>query len=197
MIDNYKIIKPLLDFSDNSKFYFLQIIQRRKENPGIPANNRVIKNYFINNLEYLERKWDEIKGLCEFFNARAMLRLNRRSYETIAYKNLQKLAEIMEQKFFKEVKSAFAKVCGTCHAEKEKTWIVDIDEKLDNEGFLILQADINRCQPEGDKIKLIVPSLNGFHLITSPFNVKQFRDESTEFGSVDIQKDNPTNLYIK
>jgi hypothetical protein len=219
VIDNFEIIKPLLDFSEEDKFYFLQIIQRRKENPEVPSNNRVIKNYFFNNMKYLERKWDEIKGLCEFFNARAMLRLNRRSYETVAYRMLRKVAEVMEQKSYNKMKSNYAKVCGTCHAEKEKTWIVDIDEFLGQDELGNLCNIIDSCEPKSDLLKMEetfkelgvdssltrvdtkivaeIPSLNGLHLITRPFNVKQFRDmEGNSFRDVDIQKDNPTNIYI-
>lgn len=201
MIDNLEIIKPLLNFTDDSKFYFLQIIQRRKENPTIRANNRVIKNYFFNNLEYLEGKYDEIKGLCEFFNARAMLRLNRRSYEVITYETLIKLAEGMRQKNFKHTRKQYTRACGKCHAEPKgkKTWIVDVDEHMDQDKYDELCEAINVCQPEDVQEKIVakIPSLNGFHLISRPFNLEQFKDKFPWFGDIDVHGDNPCNLYLK
>ena len=46
-IDNLEILKPFLRFDDPNDFYYLQILQRKKENPQLGSNNRVIKNYYI------------------------------------------------------------------------------------------------------------------------------------------------------
>jgi hypothetical protein len=35
MIDNYALIKPFLSWNNEDEFYYLQVIQRRKENPGM------------------------------------------------------------------------------------------------------------------------------------------------------------------
>ena len=48
MINNLKIIKSLLTFESKDDFYYLQILQRKKENPQLGSNRRVIKNYYIN-----------------------------------------------------------------------------------------------------------------------------------------------------
>ena len=48
------------------------------------------------------------------------------------------------------------------------------------------------------KIVEEVPTKNGFHLITKPFNVEQFK-KYLNFGGIltpDIQKKNPTLLYL-
>lgn len=33
MVDNYELLKPFMVFDDPEKFYFLQVIKRRKDNP--------------------------------------------------------------------------------------------------------------------------------------------------------------------
>ena len=33
MINNFNLIKPLLDFNSEDDFYFLQILQRKKDHP--------------------------------------------------------------------------------------------------------------------------------------------------------------------
>ena len=49
------------------------------------------------------------------------------------------------------------------------------------------------CRPMGDKLIAILPTKNGKHIITSPFDVSQFRQQ---YPNIDIHKDNPINLYI-
>ena len=84
MIDVFNQIKDLITFESDDDFYFLQILQRKKDNPHIGSNSRVIKNYYIGSIEYLEDKYDEIKSVCDQFNARASLRLNKSSYRKVA-----------------------------------------------------------------------------------------------------------------
>lgn len=76
MIDVFDKVKDLLTFESDDDFYYLQILQRKKENPQLGSNSRVIKNYYIGSVEYLENRYEEIRKLCTEFNARAMLRLN-------------------------------------------------------------------------------------------------------------------------
>ena len=45
MIDNFKLIGPLLEFSNDDIYYHLQILRRGKDHPELPAANRVIKSY--------------------------------------------------------------------------------------------------------------------------------------------------------
>ena len=67
MIDNIKLILPFLKFESKDDFYYLQILQRKKENPQLGSNSRIIKNYYIKSEEYLLDRYDEIKKLCEIF----------------------------------------------------------------------------------------------------------------------------------
>ena len=46
MIDVFEKIKHLLVFESVDDFYYLQILQRKKENPGIGSNSRVM-NYTL------------------------------------------------------------------------------------------------------------------------------------------------------
>lgn len=194
MIDNLEIIKPLLTFDSPDDFYYLQILQRKKENELMNSNSRVIRNYYISSLESLIEQYEEIKILCKTFNARASLRLNKRSYEQVAYQTLLATTNTIMNKDFKSVKRSYDRSCGQHHKDKNKKWLVDIDDK---------KADLDRittaikfCEPnEGtDKIICIMPTKNGFHIITSPFNVQQF--ERTSRLTIDIHKDNPVNLFI-
>lgn len=191
MIDNYNNIKHLLTFPDDDTFYFLSVIQRKKENLELGSNSKVIKNYYINSIEYLESKYEEIKNLCNIFNARAMLRLNKRSYEKVAFKTMVNLANSMSNKEYSFIKKSYDRACGESHNDKNKKWILDIDNQ---EVSPIMLAFIDHeCNPIGSKIYDIIPSKSGYHIITKPFDTQEF---SKKFPEVIICKDNPTNLYI-
>lgn len=203
MVDCIELIKDLLVFETNDDFYFLQILQRKKENPNLGSNSKVIKNYYITSTEHLIEKYDEIKSLCNMFNARASLRLNKRSFEKVAFKSLENFANVMQTKEYKHIMNCYDKACGLLNNEKQKKWIVDIDR---NE-LVWLEQIINSVQesePNGNKIIIQLPTRSGIHLITKPFNVIQFKEnlknELSKYFmgeiTIDIHKDNPINLYI-
>jgi len=55
---------------------------------------------------------------------------------------------------------------------------------------------INALRPEGDKIETVIPTKNGYHLITKRFDIQEFNKYMSLQGDVpDIQKKNPTLLY--
>ena len=59
IIDNFDLISNILEWNNKDEFYFLQIIQRKKDgNETGRGNNgaRLIKAYYIFNKEQLERK---------------------------------------------------------------------------------------------------------------------------------------------
>lgn len=199
MIDNIKLILPFLKFESKDDFYYLQILQRKKENPQLGSNSRVIKNYYIKSEEYLLDRYDEIKKLCEIFNARAMIRLNKRSFEKVGFKTMTNLANTMMNKEYSFLNKSYDRACGLGHNDSEKKWIIDLDNtkesRLNDKDLEIYMYWINKCDPDTNKILNIIPSKNGYHLITLPFNIDQFKFYDRE-NIVEIHKDNPTNLYI-
>jgi hypothetical protein len=74
----------------------------------------------------------------------------------------------------------------------EKRWIVDLDTTDENEVVRMTKV-INVTRPEGDKVDAIIPTKNGYHFITKRFDVKMFENV---YPHVDIQKKNPTLLYL-
>ena len=76
-IDNVEIAKSnLLRFDGEGEFYMVLVLKRRKDAKGkmaegVNEDNRLIKHYFVYDKEYLEKKRDAIKALCEQNNARA------------------------------------------------------------------------------------------------------------------------------
>jgi hypothetical protein len=195
-IDNLSLIEPFLKFDSEDDFYYLQILQRKKENPQLGSNSRVIKNYYISSLESLTKRYhSEIIPLCDEFNARAMLRLNKRSYRKVAFKAMQNIANSMCNDEYKFIRSSYDRAVGQSHNDKNKKWILDIDDHVDRNFLLNLRKYLMHRDPlDGvDKVLLEIPTKNGIHVITKPFDRRDF---GVLYPNIEIHKDNPVNLYI-
>ena len=195
MIDNFEIIKPMLKFESEDDFYFVQILQRKKDNPdGAHGNNnsaRLIKAYYINSIEHLDSLKDEMIFFANHFNARVGLNLNKRSYEKTAFNTLKKVAEVMHNKNFQMVKRAWNTSCGI-HNGTDKIWLLDIDQ-IDMEYVNQIKTFVNEVLPQRNKILGLIPSKSGFHLITQGFDLRDF---ANKYPEIEVHKNNPTNLYI-
>lgn len=197
MVDNFQQISDLLNFDSEDDFYHLQILKRKKENPELGSNSHVIKTYYVSSKAYLEQKREEIIALSSLHNARACINLNRRSFEKIAFHLLKKVTDQIMNKDYKSARKAYESVCGGNSNEPLKRWILDIDDKSIDEKNL--RDIIDFLPPFGDKFVAKIETKNGYHLIVNPFDVSRLR-EANDFDNLgynfDIQKDNPTILFI-
>jgi hypothetical protein len=197
MINNFELIKPLLKFENENDFYFVQILKRKKENPEQEGNSRVIKTYYITSQEYLEEKFKEMIILADLNNARVYINLNKRNFEKCALKTAQLILEQCINKDYKACKNAFDSICGRYSSDDDKKWVVDVDTKIMDVG--IIRCINYQCEPiststlGANKIYVKIPTKNGFHLITTPFNCKTFNDK---YPDIDVHKNNPTLIYI-
>jgi hypothetical protein len=194
MIDNIKEIKELLNFSDKNDFYMLYVFKRKKDQPEGERDNhqsvRTIKTYCIESVDHLERRYDEIKQLCEMFKARAYIHVQKQNHKDVSLNMLASLAERIRDGVTNQ-KGLFDSVVGQIKTN-EKRWIVDIDI-TDYHAVYEITKFISTLQPEGPKVESVIPTKNGYHLITSKFDVKTFKEK---FPDVEIQKKNPTLLYF-
>ena len=196
MIDNFDLIEDILSFNSDDEFYFVQIIQRKKDNPGTSGRNnknRTVKSYRITSKKMLSDLKEEMIELAKVFNARVGINLNKRSFEKTAFNTLVKIAGQMNNRDYKSVKSAYDSCCGIHNAISDKMWLLDIDNIKDISEYSPLYKFITECEPVGKKTIAIIPSKSGFHLITKPFNLIDF---GKEYPDIEIHKNNPTNLYI-
>jgi hypothetical protein len=188
MINNFEQIKSLLKFTSDT-FYFLQIIQRKKEVAGISSSNRVIKTYYIDSIEHLDRRKEEIIDLCNYFTARAYININPRSWKIACLQSVRHLAGLVISEQHKGVKTFLNSVCGQYSSNEFKSWVVDLDDK----NLLVLEAtkgDINlRKSAYPDNIIDVIETKNGYHIITHPFDTSNWKGP-------EIHKNNPTILYI-
>jgi len=200
MRNNFEQIRNILRFEDDY-FYFIQIIQRKKENPGLAnSNNRIIRSYNVSSLDKFDENKDEIIKLCEIFNARAYIHLNRRKWSKIALECLRHNAELIANEQYRNIKSSFETVIGRNNGEpsRTKTWMIDIDMN-DLEVVNKIERIINSIEPIDrtvTKLMHTIPTKNGYHMITKPFNRAEFSKYMQLQGDVpDVHTDNPTILY--
>jgi hypothetical protein len=213
VIDNTGRIKRLIAGCGKDEFYMLQIIHRVKdghtkyEPQDQKSTEQVIKTYYVSSPEYLERKMEEIRDLCRMFNARAMFNLNRKSWKQVGLKQLELTAQALgkegkEEKWWKTIKSTVESACGQTGAcDGNKTWVLDIDTKDQNELNNIVDF-VNQCVPfVENKVVAVIPTVHGNHLITKPFDKKTFK---SLYGTIHpgekediIKENNPTILYVE
>ena len=194
MIDNIEHIKQLLNFSDEGDFYMLYVFKRKKDQPEGERDNhqsvRTIKTYCVESVEYLEKRYDEIKLLCEMFKARAYIHVQKQNHKDVSLNMMVALAQRIQDGNLKQ-HHLFDSVVGQLKT-REKRWIVDIDTKDESEVETIKFTINKLCRPEGDKIWETLPTKSGYHLITDRFDVMAFKKS---YPDIDIQKKNPTLLY--
>lgn len=194
MIDNFELIKQTFCFTEeDNKFFHCQIIRRNKDQHGL--ENKTIKTYFIRSKEHLIKLESEIKTLCELFKARAYINIAPKSF--VSLQNLL-LLMLAERNFNNNISNPYKllnSAAGTLKPEKAR-WIVDIDD-LSKERIIkekvneLLSVDLNnRLNP--NYLHFDIPTKNGIHVITPPFNTKEFHKV---FPTVDVHKNNPTLLY--
>lgn len=195
MIDNLDLIKPLLNYEKPGDFYMLYVFKRKKDQPEGERDNhqsvRTIKTYCIESIDHLERRYEEIKQLCEMFKARAYIHVQKQNHFDVSLSMMVDLAQRIQNGQHNQ-KGLFDSVVGQIKT-KEKRWIVDVDTKDETELNAIKFAINKFCQPFNDKVESIIPTKNGYHLITEKFDVMEFKKH---FPEVDIQKKNPTLLYL-
>ena len=209
-LTNFEKLSKFMDFSDPGKFYLALVVQRRKDNPQMDRSERIIKNYMIPTSEKLEYVRDEMETLCEVFNARVYLYINRRSF-----KNTQKaMAKTLIDQICSDSVSNLNHLfdsCSASHGCGDKHWIIDVDlpktEDLDSKKMLSKHLEkkiiehIREIEPTGEKVELVLDTKNGFHMVVKPFDTRKFIDmvEAVDIHNgteIELKKDAMVNLIF-
>ena len=193
MINNIELIKPLLNFDNEGDFYMLYILKRKKDQPEGERDNhqsvRTIKSYCIESVEHLVKRYEEITQLCEMFKARAYIHIQKQNHKDVGMNMITEIVNRIQSGQINQ-KNVFDSVVGQLKTH-EKRWIVDVDETCFT-SVLKIDKFLNTLRPEGNKVETLIPTKNGYHLITKRFDVQTFKEK---YPNLDIQKKNPTLLY--
>lgn len=203
-VDNFELIGKYLEFKSKDDFYFLQIIKRPKENEGLKEGKgnrtRMIKTYYIKSHEHFMNIKDEVAKLCELFNARAYIKMNYCDASKIALQMLKQVSDYILSDNVSGVKNAYNSCCGkfSGNDRNRKYWIIDFDGEEVNEIEKVSYIIDYLCEPlnnEG-KVVTLIPTKNGIHLLTKPFNVLRLQEHLPDFNREDIKKEALTLLYM-
>jgi len=192
MNDNFDKILPLLtevwDTYTIPMSFHVQILQRSKD--GHDKSTRLVAEWFIGSEQRFKFLITAMKSLCNSYDARCYINLNPKRDETVLWKMLKNTAERLETKSYSPY-SLVSSAHDSCNGHGIKRWIVDVDDYSVNSEKLI--SDINRCQSGTPNNNVIcqVPTKNGLHLITNPFNLSQIQLPD----GVEVKKNNSTLLY--
>jgi hypothetical protein len=209
MIDNLNLIKELLNFDKEGDFYMLYVLKRKKDQTTDKSNHqsvRTIKTYCIESIDHLEKRYDEVKQLCEIFKARAYIHVQKQNQKDVSLNMMVELAQRIQNGQHNQ-KGLFDSVVGQLKTS-EKRWIIDIDDSKVPSPMMIAFIEYE-CRPitvvkfddagipigheVGPKVEAVIPTKNGHHLITKRFDVMKFKEK---YPNIDIQKKNPTLLYL-
>ena len=199
VIDNFEIFRSRLEFKEKTDRYIVHIMRRPKDLVGIPEmkaiganeHQRLLRTYYIDSLEYFDRKTPAMKELCETNHARAyilpqvrnnfecLLSLGEKVLETIRLGNWSVKPEHL-------LRSAYCEY----HKSRDKRWILDLDRdemteylydksKVEvvkrtwtpDEVMELVRKNLAACGKDPESA-YFVETKSGRHIVTSPFNLQ-------------------------
>lgn len=194
-VNNFDKIEKLLDFNGKS-VYIVWLVRRNKDgNTSAKGNNknRTIKSYFFQDKAHFDERKEEIIKLCQTFNCRAYIGINRKPMQGIL-RNLQNnVMESLWQFIGGQSPTLNGIIDGAvmkAGTDSEKRWVIDIDDK-DPEFLAVTINTINDAQSSFEKNVIdVLPTAHGYHLITHPFDVRMIVN-----FDIDVKKEGLTLLY--
>lgn len=182
-MDNFSLIRSKLTFVDDFDRYVIHIMRRVKDQAsnmlGSNESQRLLRTYYIGDLEYFDRKIAAIKELCETNNARAYILPQVRNNRDCLI-NLGKLVfENLDNPTIKLDGITRKAVCS-CHKSRNKKWLLDFDDwSLDFFDKILadVKANLIEIGKDPNKDLYVVPTRHGKHIVTSPFNTKLLNEQ--------------------
>lgn len=206
VVNNFETIKNILNF-DGKSVYLVWLVMRNKDgNTQAKGNNRnrTIKSYYFLTKEQLEMRQEEIIKLCDLFNCRAYIGINKKPMNKVLFQLQNTLTDYMQQyfggnEFIPNIHALVDSSVMKCGTEGRRMWIVDIDTK-DRTQIEAIVRIINSCRSSFDcNVINELQTAHGVHLITHPFEIPQYEkliNENTDIREFpEIKKEGLTLLY--
>lgn len=193
------------EISDPDQHIRANLIIRRKDNPNMKGDARVIKRYCFKSYEDFEKNLDEIIDWCNKFNARFYVNPTIKSFKAIAFETLQRLAENLSQNQFSNVKNLYDSVGdANTGVHGKRLWTLDIDNVYDLEPVMLMKDIYDYCTEAGKQIKQLtahfgtVLTKTGIHVLVRPHNYdgEAIRKLSEKYGvEIELKKNVQTPIY--
>lgn len=194
----------LLKFEKEGDFFFLQIFQRRKDNPDLELSVKRVKSYCVYSLEELYSIMPKVEGYCHRLNARAYLRLNKQNALDVTMRCIEQMSKNVRQGNVHKNRTVWDAISGQEGANDY--WLLDVDCEHFNENMLIV-PEIRSILKEHfetvrkqDFFSVKIDTKSGVHIIVKPFDSRIMKDINKQFQDkgipkIQIQKDCNTLLY--
>ena len=205
-INNFDIFRSHLSFKDKTDRYIVHILRRPKdlkndpEMVAIGANEhqRLLRTYYIDSLEYFDKKINAIKELCKTNRARAyILPQVRNNFECLLSLGEKVLETIRLGNFSAKPEHLLRSAYCEYHKSRDKRWILDLDEdcmteyrhtvnyggqtlttrKWTVEEVLELVRENLKTCGKDPNLAYVVKTKSGHHIVTSPFNLQAAEKE--------------------
>lgn len=211
MVNNFNLIKENLTFLNDKSFYFIQILKRKKENPEMKSYSRPIESFYVFSTDQLERLMPHIIEKCEQNRARAYIKMNCLDAESVMLESISVMTQEIRKRNWKSMSSVLNSACGICGKQdgNEKLYLIDLDgefadkkeevieyvESLEPIKYNYTPLDYGLSPEVIKKVKMVIPTRNGVHLLSTGFNMEDFRKVYPK-SVVDIHDDGITLLYF-
>jgi len=176
-------ITDLMDFSNNN-IYFLMVLTRPKNNPGVTKASRVFIREPVRSLESYPDKLEKCRAEAKRIGFKMYIYVSVNARNTInGYENFKKTITEYEcqalhgKEDFKDPLKRIDKLWYSSmmqpNARATKYFIVDIDTK-DNSVLQNVRNIINNwnVKEHTSQILLEKETRNGYHFVTTPFDVR-------------------------
>ena len=116
--------------------------------------------------------------------------------QSVALETISVITQEIRKENWKHISKALNSACGICGKQNgtEKMYLVDIDSKDENY-INEIKTYINQLEPvdNNEKVKMIVPTRNGVHFLSTGFNMQKFKQT---YPGIDVHGDGITLLYF-
>lgn len=179
IVNNIEKIKDLLVFpkGNSDVYYFIQVIQRRKENPDLPVNEIQRHCVWANSIAELDNRLPRIIAVCEKYNARAYISCIPRSIERFTKECLLELTlRVCTENYDKPWNIQKKVALRRCTAKTKGVipkpyWLLDVDSK-DQDDCVEIENYIGKYT----KVVKTLDSLNGYHIVIEAFDITKLKD---------------------
>lgn len=208
MTDNFKRFRPFMQLPEEEggdAYYVIELVRRGKDCPDLPAANYHFKNYYIDTLKKYDGVQKEIRILCRELRLRAYVSVNRKSFRQVTMNTIAEMSRRAALDDFRRPYAVFESCSGKFVDKDDKHWVVDVDDCSFGDEcpktpvWGQFAERINRANPNGDKIELVLPTRSGVHLITKPFDpgkvMWNWIIENPQMKVPEIKKNHLTLLY--
>lgn len=180
-------ILPKFDKEDK-KYIIVTIVKRKKDNPEMVKNEKPIRTYIIRSSDELKSIEQELKTVADIYGARVYATPQLRSLEKLQKEVFRKMStHIVDNIYVDPEKTLYSEARNV--KPENPVWVIDIDnvdkDFIHVEKWLLHEGIVNWE---------VMPTVNGIHILSKPFNSKKFVED---FPHIDLHKNGfGTLLYF-